>query len=143
MQSYLEINTEVCQTVADVGRDLLGKLRAVEAAAGRCGLRLLWAATHPFSPWHEQQITPDDRYLGLVDLLQDTARRLVTFGLHVHVGVDSGDKAIMICDRMLRHLPTLLALSANSPFWGGPQHRAALAAEQGHGGPADRRAARR
>ncbi|MEZ6065114.1 MAG: YbdK family carboxylate-amine ligase [Planctomycetaceae bacterium] len=37
--------------------------------------------------------------------------------MHVHVGVESGDKAVMICDRMLRHLPLLLALSANSPFW--------------------------
>jgi carboxylate-amine ligase len=37
----------------------------------------------------------------------------------VHVGVDSGDKAIMICDRILQHLPSLLALSANSPFWQG------------------------
>jgi carboxylate-amine ligase len=37
--------------------------------------------------------------------------------LHVHVGVDSGDKAVMICDRIMQHLPTLLALSCNSPFW--------------------------
>ena len=44
---------------------------------------------------------------------------MITFGLHVHVGVDSGDKAIMICDRILQHLPSLLALSANSPFWQG------------------------
>jgi carboxylate-amine ligase len=55
----------------------------------------------------------------LIELLQETARRLVTFGLHVHVGVDSGDKAIMICDRIMQHLPTLLALSVNSPFWQG------------------------
>jgi carboxylate-amine ligase len=41
----------------------------------------------------------------------------VTYGLHVHVGVDSGDKAVMICDRILRHLPTLLAISSSSPFW--------------------------
>jgi carboxylate-amine ligase len=47
------------------------------------------------------------------------ARRMVTFGLHVHVGVDSGDKAIMICDRIMQHLPTLLALSCSSPFWAG------------------------
>lgn len=119
MQCYLEINTEICQTAADVSRDLSEKLSVVEQIVERHGLRLFWAATHPFSHWHEQQISPDDRYHGLVDLLQETARRLVTFGLHVHVGVDSGDKAIMICDRMLRHLPTLLALSANSPFWSG------------------------
>ncbi|MBT8486576.1 MAG: YbdK family carboxylate-amine ligase, partial [Phycisphaerae bacterium] len=51
--------------------------------------------------------------------MQYVARRLVVFGLHVHVGVDSGDKAIQMCDRLLRHLPTLLALSANSPMWCG------------------------
>jgi glutamate---cysteine ligase / carboxylate-amine ligase len=53
----------------------------------------------------------------LLNLLQDMARQLVTFGLHVHVGVDSGDKAIMLCERIMPHLPTLLAISASSPFW--------------------------
>ena len=87
--------------------------------ARRHGLRLFWSGTHPFSPWHDQEVTPNERYFDLINLLQETARRLVTFGLHVHVGVDSGDKAIMICDRILQHLPTLLALSVNSPFWQG------------------------
>jgi carboxylate-amine ligase len=82
-------------------------------------MRLFWGATHPFSRWQDQEVTPNERYLALIDLLQETARRLVTFGLHVHVGVDSGDKAIMICDRIMQHLPTLLALSVNSPFWNG------------------------
>ncbi|MFO0907859.1 MAG: YbdK family carboxylate-amine ligase [Isosphaeraceae bacterium] len=117
MQCYLEINTEICRDVAAVERDLTTKVRAVQAAAERSGLRLFWGATHPFSLWTDQEITQQARYLGLVDLLQDTARRLITFGLHVHVGLDSGDKAIMICDRILNHLPTLLAISANSPFW--------------------------
>jgi glutamate---cysteine ligase / carboxylate-amine ligase len=119
MQCYVEVNTEVCRTVAEVERDLTAKIRALDQAARRLGLRLFWGATHPFSPWHQQRITPTPRYLELVELMQETARRLVTFGLHVHVGVDSGDKAIMICDRILRHLPTLLALSTNSPFWNG------------------------
>jgi carboxylate-amine ligase len=117
MQCYLEINTGICRTVAEVERDLAAKIRAVQAIAAGVGLRLFWGATHPFSPWFQQEVTPDERYLGLIDLLQETARRLVTFGLHVHVGVDSGDKAIMICDRIMSHLPTLLAISTNSPFW--------------------------
>jgi carboxylate-amine ligase len=62
-------------------------------------------------------VTPNERYYSLVNLLQEMARRLVTFGLHVHVGVDSGDKAVMICDRIMQHLPTFLALSCSSPFW--------------------------
>ncbi len=119
MQSYLEINTGICRTVAEAGDDLRGKLDAVTTAAESLDLRVLWGATHPFSSWRDQDITVNDRYYELVELMQDVARRLVTFGLHVHVGVDSGDKAIMICDRMLRHLPLLLALSSNSPFWEG------------------------
>ena len=119
MQSYLEINTGVCQTVVEAGDDLRGKLKTVEEAIAPLGLQLFWSATHPFSSWREQSITVDDRYFHLVDLMQDVARRLLTFGLHVHVGVETGDKAIHICDRMLKYLPLLLSLSSNSPFWEG------------------------
>lgn len=119
MQSYLEINTGVCTNVREAGVDLSDKLKQLDRVTEKLGLKLLWAGTHPFSSWRDQQITKNDRYFRLVDLMQDVARRLVTFGLHVHVGVDSGDKAVMICDRMLRHLPLLLALSSNSPFWEG------------------------
>ena len=51
--------------------------------------------------------------------MRHISRRLVVFGLHVHVGVNTGDKAIQLCDRLLRHLPKLLALSTNSPMWNG------------------------
>ena len=117
MQSCIEINTGICEQVSDAESDLRGKLVIVERVLDDLGLRLWWGATHPFSHWSEQEVTPDERYLGLVQLLQEMARRLVTFGLHVHVGVDSGDKAVMICDRIMQHLPTLLALSCSSPYW--------------------------
>lgn len=119
MQCYVEINTGVCRTVDDVGADLARKVREVERAAARHGVRLFWAATHPFSRWRDQAITPDDRYYKLADLLRETVVRPVTFGLHVHVGVESGDKAVRVIDRLERYLPALLALSANSPLWHG------------------------
>jgi carboxylate-amine ligase len=119
MQCVLEINTGVCETIGDAEQDLREKISVVESACDDLGLRLWWGATHPFSSWEDQKITPDERYLQLVNLLQEMARRLVTFGLHVHVGVDTGDKAVMICERIMRHLPTLLALSVSSPFWEG------------------------
>ncbi len=118
-QCYIELNTKVCHDVAEADQDLTRKIQVVGDIALRHGLRLFWSGSHPFSPWQDQEVTQDDRYLNLINLLQETARRLMTFGLHVHVGVDSGDKAIMICDRILQHLPTLLALSVNSPFWQG------------------------
>ncbi|MCL4115198.1 UNVERIFIED_CONTAM: hypothetical protein GTU68_041571 [Idotea baltica] len=119
MQSYLEINTGVCRTVRDAGTDLRTKLEDLEKVTDSLGIKPFWAGTHPFSSWRDQDITVNDRYYRLVELMQDVARRLVTFGLHVHVGVDTGDKAVMVCERILRHLPLLLALSSNSPFWEG------------------------
>jgi carboxylate-amine ligase len=117
MQCCIEIITGICPTVAEAEKDLRQKLTMVEQVTDALGLRLWWGATHPFSLWRHQRVTPDERYLVLVDLLQEMARRLVTFGLHVHVGVDSGDKAVMICDRIMQHLPTLLAISCSSPYW--------------------------
>jgi glutamate---cysteine ligase / carboxylate-amine ligase len=119
LQCYLEINSGVCHNVDEVRQDLGGKIDAVRQAAARHDLRLYWSATHPFSRWQDQLVTPNERYLSLIELLQETARRLVTFGLHVHVGIDTGDKAIMICDRIMQYLPILLAVSVNSPFWQG------------------------
>lgn len=119
MQSCIEINTDVCETVADAESDLRAKIQIVEKAADPLGMQLWWGATHPFSLWKDQKVTPTERYENLVTLLQEMARRLITFGLHVHVGVDSGDKAVMICDRILQYLPVLLALSCSSPFWEG------------------------
>ena len=119
MQCYIEINSGICHTVSDVHSDLKGKLRLLNEAAGNLDMRLFWAGTHPFSPWYDQKITPNERYFQLVEKMQDTARRIVTYGMHVHVGVDTGDKAIMLVDRLLRYIPPLLSLSANSPFWCG------------------------
>lgn len=119
MQSYCEFNTDVCVTVKDVERDLTEKLEWGQATAQQLGLRFVWGGTHAFSPWQEQLYSPGKRYKWITEVMQDISRRLVVFGLHVHVGVDSGDKAIQLCDRLLRHLPTLLALSANSPMWNG------------------------
>jgi carboxylate-amine ligase len=131
MQSYCEICTDVCDTVEDVERDLTGKLQWMQSVADGMGVDLMWAGTHPSSRWQDQRISGGERYAWLMEAMQDVARRLVVFGLHVHVGVDSGDKAIQMCDRLLRHLPTLLALSANSPFWCGrdtgiPSYRSKL-----------------
>ena len=119
MQCYVEINTEICRTVAEAEADLRDKIGAVEAIGDQLGLRLYWTGTHPFSIWQDQRVTPSDRYERLLDILQEMGRQLVTFGLHVHVGVDSGDKAVMIVDRIMRHLPVLLAISCNSPWWNG------------------------
>ncbi|MEM9660019.1 MAG: glutamate-cysteine ligase family protein, partial [Planctomycetota bacterium] len=66
MQCVIELNTDVCQTVGEAELDLREKLGVVERAADQLGLGLWWGATHPFSLWREQQVTPDERYRQLV-----------------------------------------------------------------------------
>lgn len=119
MQCCIEINSDVSHRVAEARADLEGKLRQVQTAGDALAVGLWWGGTHPFSHWQDQHVTQRERYLGLVESLQEMARQLITNGLHVHVGVESGDKAVMICDRIMQYLPLLLALSANSPYWEG------------------------
>ncbi|MHC2069681.1 carboxylate-amine ligase [Bremerella sp. T1] len=119
MQCCLEINTGICHTVGEAEQDLSAKIKRIETVLDKLGLNLWWGATHPFSRWKDQTVTPNQRYLDLLELLQEMARRLVTQGLHVHVGVESGDKAVMLCDRIMQYLPLLLALSSSSPYWEG------------------------
>ena len=67
--------------------------------------------------WEDQRIVSRPRYRDLISGLQFVARQELIFGIHVHVGLDDPDKAIHVTNGMRVHLPLLLALSANSPFW--------------------------
>jgi carboxylate-amine ligase len=119
MQSVLEIATPVCRTPAEVEGELR-KLRGyVTGLASEQGMRVGSAGTHPFSLFERQRITARDRYRHLVDQLQYIARRELIFGLHIHVAVDDAEKAVKVVNGLLAHLSSLLALSANSPFWRG------------------------
>jgi YbdK family carboxylate-amine ligase len=117
LQSTIEIITGICGTVADAKADLAGTLAEVGEAAGRRGLGLMCAGTHPFTHWQTQQISPKERYLRLVEEMQWPARRLQIFGVHVHVGVRAPEKAIPMVNALSQYLPHFLALSASSPFW--------------------------
>jgi carboxylate-amine ligase len=119
MQSVLEIATPVCDTTADVDRELRKLREYVTSVASQKSLRVGSAGTHPFSLFETQRITARDRYRALVDQMQYVARRELIFGLHIHVAVDDPEKAIQVVNGLLVELPLLLALSASSPFWRG------------------------
>jgi YbdK family carboxylate-amine ligase len=115
----IEIITGICTTVAEARDDLQTTLKEVAAAAERRNLALLCSGTHPFSDWHDQEISPDPRYHRLVDEMQWLARRMQIFGVHFHVGVRSAEKSIAIANALTAYIPHFLALSASSPYWHG------------------------
>jgi carboxylate-amine ligase len=119
LESCIEIITGVCATVAEAERDLNETLAEVSGAAARRGLGVMCSGTHPFTDWATQLISPDPRYAKLIEDMQWLARRLQIFGVHVHVGVRSPEKAIPIVNALTAYIPHFLALSASSPFWMG------------------------
>jgi len=121
MLSNLEINTDVCSTIEEAERDLLERFTVAAKEASKHNTILSCAGTHPFSHWRDQEISEDERYRRLGERLQIIARRFNIFGLHIHVGVDGGERCIYVLNRMLYYIPHLLALSVNSPFWDGYQ----------------------
>lgn len=116
-QSVVELGTGICNDVGEVRADVSGLRTELIRLAGRNGLRVAAAGTHPFSHWADQAITEDPRYDAIVDELQSVARGNLVFGLHVHVGIKDPDLAVQIMNEARYFLPHLLALSTNSPFW--------------------------
>jgi carboxylate-amine ligase len=118
-QSMVEIGTRVCQTPADVRGELVRLRGTVMDLAGRNGLVIAAAGTHPFSSWLTQEITPLDRYLGVREDLALLAQQLLIFGTHVHIGIEDRDFLIDAMNVSRYFLPHILTLSTSSPFWMG------------------------
>jgi glutamate---cysteine ligase / carboxylate-amine ligase len=118
-QGAVELQTDPHATVAQAAAQL-GSLRArLAGALETIGLAAGGAGTHPTAVWNETEVTEASRYQVIHQTMRDLASREPTFALHVHVGVPDADRAILLYDRLRAHLPTLLALSGNSPFWQG------------------------
>ena len=118
-QSMVEIGTRVCRTPAEVRAELV-RLRAhVMGLAGRNGLVIAAAGTHPFSSWITQEITPLERYMGVREDLAELAQQLLIFGTHVHIGIEDRDFLIDAMNVARYFVPHVLTLSTSSPFWMG------------------------
>jgi len=119
MQSTVEVVTGICSTVSEVKDDLSATISQLERITGRRGTMLACAGTHPVSDWRDAKMAPIQRYAELVEQMQWLARRIQTFGVHVHVGIRDGSKAIPIVNALAAYLPHFLALTASSPYWSG------------------------
>lgn len=117
MESVLEVSTDPCPNTREAGDQLRALRRQVREKAASKGMAIGSAGTHPFAMWEDQRIVARTRYRDLISALRFVARQELIFGMHVHVGLDDPDKAIHVANGMRVHVPVLLALSANSPFW--------------------------
>lgn len=119
LECTIEVISDVCHSVDEARADIGGKLERLIDVADGFGYRILCTGTHPFSAWADQTVSPDPRYHRLIENCQWTARRLLIFGVHTHVGVGSGEEAIAISNSLQTFIPHFLALSSSSPYWQG------------------------
>lgn len=119
IQSTLEITSKARTSILECVTDLQSVLDELQAPLDDLNASLIASATHPTGDPHAQTATPTEHYDNLINTAQYWARRILTCGLHIHVGIDDVNKVHPISNAVLSHLGELQALAANSPFWRG------------------------
>jgi len=114
--SEVEVRTGRCTGFGEAAATMRERRSQLQGLARENGVALAATGTHPWSRWQDQRIIDTPHYRRNDELLRYVVWRNNTFGLHVHVGVAGGDRAIAVHDAMRNFLPEILALSASSPF---------------------------
>ena len=119
LQSQIEIGSKVCNTIDDLSVDLKRLRSIVKDYAIKNKCDIVAAGTHPFSHWRNQIVTDKDRYHGFMDSTQYVGKRMLIFGMHIHIGIEDKDLRIDVMNQMRYFMPHILALSSSSPMWQG------------------------
>ena len=119
IESMIEINTNICQTIEDVEKDVSTILKHLEDILKNYKASINCTSLHPFALCKNQIVTDNPRYKRIMKDLQIVGKRFITQGLHVHIGINNCEKAIRINNALRIYLPLLLALSTSSPFFEG------------------------
>jgi carboxylate-amine ligase len=118
-RTVVETNTRVCATLDELRADILRLRHQAVAVADDLGLGLAAAGTVPLVDADNVAVTPTSRFRRMLDDYQILAREQLICGAQVHVGIADRDLAVAVAQRVAPWLPTLLALSASSPYWMG------------------------
>ncbi|MCW2660592.1 MAG: putative glutamate--cysteine ligase 2-2 [Nevskia sp.] len=112
----IETNSRVIDSLDDLRVELVTHRRVLTEAADRLGMGVVAAGSVPLAVPAEMRVTSTPRYRQMLADYQLLAREQLICGTQVHVGIDDRDEAVAVGHRLSAYLPTLLALSASSPF---------------------------
>lgn len=116
-QSIVEANSRPHRSLADLLKDVRASRRALRDAAAPLGLGIVAAGTAPLARLGTIEATADPRYRRMTENYRVVAEEQLICGLQVHVDVPDRDTGILAMSLLSPWMPTLLALSASSPFW--------------------------
>jgi glutamate---cysteine ligase / carboxylate-amine ligase len=116
-QVELRTDPHTCLKKAD---DQIRSTRtATSRAAARLGLRIASTGTPVLGQADPVPITPGARYARSSARFRALDDEQTSCACHIHVGLPEPRDAVHVSNHLRPWLPTLLALSANSPFWNG------------------------
>ncbi len=119
LQSIIEVQTSICDSVDQVEQDLRRTVMLVEDVAREHDSILFSSSLHPFACPGDQKVTEDERYQRIMDELQLVGRQFFSQGMHVHIGMESCETAITVWNILQAYLPLFLGLSSSSPYFCG------------------------
>ncbi len=114
----LAVGTPVCVDISEAREKLLRVRNQMLEVAHAGGFKVLGAGTHPFSRWEGREVTLA-QYRQFAEDAQMIARRILAFGLRIHIGVEDRDLAVDVMNTIRYLLPHIFCLSTSSPFWHG------------------------
>ncbi|MFJ3171049.1 glutamate--cysteine ligase [Streptomyces roseus] len=116
----VEISTPVADSATALRAELATLRRTLARAARAHGCRLLAAPSPVVAVEGPLHLTDDEpRQREQHRRFGSLTETLVSCGRHIHIGTLDVDTAVAVSNRVRPWLPTLIALAANSPFWGG------------------------
>jgi carboxylate-amine ligase len=131
-QGMIELNSAVHTRVDQLIDELKVLRAALNKGAQHLNIDVSGGGVHPFQHWHEQRITPSERFNYIYEKYGYLAKTFTVFGQHIHIGVANGDDALYLTHAFSRFIPHFIALSAASPFYQGADTRFARVSAVGH-----------
>ena len=119
IQGLIEAVTDIAETVDEATADLAAKRQRMLSYAEAEGCTLGITGAHPYADPRKTEFVATEAYRWVRNQLRYVAGRNLSFGLHVHVGVDDAERAIYVANRLRRWIGPLIAIAANSPFLDG------------------------
>jgi carboxylate-amine ligase len=118
-RTTVETNSRVVRSLGELRDELVRLRRGLMDVAGPLGVGIAAVGTAPCSEISDFELTPSQRFGAMQEKYRLLVDEQLICGFQVHVGVSDRDLAVQLAQRVAEHLPTLLALSASSPFWNG------------------------
>ena len=115
-QHMVETRTEPDRDLKQIGDEVRAGRRTALDAATSAGATIAAVGTAPLMPVGDPPLTDVPRYQRIAERYGRLGRTAGTFGMHVHVDIDSDEEGVRVLDGMRPWLPVLVALAANSPY---------------------------